>query len=73
MGNNPVEDNFVTRFLLGFAVIFAMMLGGQMVGKALVSFDIPYGRWIGVAVGAILVFVVFSGLYRRYDASYNTE
>ncbi|WP_254544021.1 hypothetical protein [Halomarina pelagica] len=73
MGNNPVEDNFVTRFLLGLAVIFAMMIGGGAIGGAFLSLGVPYGDWLGVAVGSVLVFVAFVVLYRRYDASYDTE
>ncbi|MFC6615887.1 hypothetical protein ACFQAS_13180 [Halopenitus salinus] len=72
MENNPVENNFITRFILGFAVIIAMMIGGRAVGGVLISADIPYGDWIGVAIGAIAVFGVFAVLYQRYDESYNT-
>ncbi|MFC4544413.1 hypothetical protein ACFO5R_21010 [Halosolutus amylolyticus] len=70
MGTNPVEENFVTRFLLGFAVIVAMAIGGRAVAAAFVSAGIPYANWLGVAVGAVLVFAAFTVLYRRYDASY---
>lgn len=73
MENNPVEDNFVTRFLLGFAVIVALMIGGHAVGTAVLSVGIPYGDWVGVAVGAVLTFVVFTVLYQRYDASYGAD
>lgn len=66
---NPVEDNFVTRFILGFAVVFAMLLGGGGGAWVLTSIGIPYGDWLGVAVGAVIVFLVFVVLYRRYDAS----
>lgn len=73
MGSNPVEANFVTRYLLGFAVIVAMMLGGGAVGAAFRATEVPYGGWIGVTVGAVLVFVGFVVLYGRYDASYDDE
>ena len=73
MSNNPVERNFVTRYILGFAVIFSMMLGGGAVGGAFQSMEIPYGGWIGVAIGAILVFIGFTILYDRYDAAYDGE
>lgn len=73
MDRNPVEDNVVTRFILGFAVIFAMMIGGQAIGTAFISYDIPSGDWLGVGTSAVLVFVIFIVLYRRYDAAYSTE
>lgn len=72
MVNNPVENNFITRLILGFAVIVAMMIGGGAVGGLLMNAGIPYGDWIGVAVGAIVVLGVFVVLYQRYDASYNS-
>jgi hypothetical protein len=70
---NPVEENVVTRLLLGFAVIFAMMLGGGAVGSALDTTPLPYGGVLGVGTGALLVFVGFAVLYRRYDASVRAE
>ena len=73
MGQNPIENNLVTRFLLGFAVVVAMILGGELVGGALLRLDVPYGDWIGVAIGAAVVFLVFTALYRRYDAAYDGE
>jgi hypothetical protein len=73
MSTNPVDANFVTRFLLGFAVIAAMTVGGRAVGSAFVSVGIPYGEWLGVAVGAMLVFAVFAVLYRRYDAAFDAD
>jgi hypothetical protein len=73
MGQNPIENNLVTRFLLGFAVVVAMILGGELVGVALLRLDVPYGDWIGVAIGAVAVFVAFTVLYRRYDAAYDAE
>lgn len=73
MTQNPVEENFVTRFLLGLAVIFAMTIGGGAVGTTFSDVGLPYGAWIGVAVGAIAVFVAFAALYGRYDASYTSD
>jgi hypothetical protein len=70
MDTNPVEENPVTRFVLGFAVAVAMMLGGGAVGGAFRYTEIPYGGTIGVAIGAILVFVGFVLLYGRYDAAH---
>ena len=66
MRRNPVEENVVTRFVLGVVVIFAMMLGGGVVGRAFESIGVPYGSWIGVTVGTIAVFLVFTVLYNRY-------
>lgn len=73
MSRNPVEENVVTRFLLGAAVIFAMMVGGGAVGSVGTSLGIPYGGWMGVTLGAVAVFVGFTALYRRYDASYDAD
>lgn len=70
MSLNPVEENFVTRFILGFAVIVAMFAGGGAVGSTLQSSEVPYGGVLGTALGAIVVFLVFVVLYRRYDASF---
>jgi hypothetical protein len=73
MSTNPVEANVVTRFILGFAVIAAMMLGGGAGGAALGRLDLPYGGVVGTALGAILVFIGFIVLYRRYDAGFTGE
>lgn len=66
---NPVEANVVTRFILGLAVIFAMMLGGGVVGRAFETLEFQYAGAIGVAVGALAVLLGFVVLYTRYDAS----
>ncbi|WP_135533936.1 hypothetical protein [Halostella pelagica] len=73
MAQNPVEDNVVTRFLLGLAVFAAMAIGGQAVAMSFLSLGVPYAKWVGVGVGAIAVFIAFTALYRRYDASYSAE
>lgn len=73
MATNPVERNFVTRYILGFAVIVAMMIGGGAVGSLLGSTSIPYGDFVGVASGAVIVFVGFVIVYRQYDRSYTEE
>lgn len=67
---NPVEANFVSRFLLGLAVISAMFVGGGAAGRVFQSTGIQYGGVVGVATGAMLVFAGFTLLYRRYDASF---
>lgn len=73
MTQNPVEDNVVTRFLLGLAVFLAMALGGQAVASVFASLGVPYAAWTGVGVGAVAVLVAFILLYTRYDASYDSE
>lgn len=73
MTQNPVEANPVTRFLLGLAVIFAMMVGGGVVGRALEATTLPYGLQIGVFSGALLVFAGFAALYRRFNASSSAD
>jgi hypothetical protein len=70
MSSNPVERNVVTRYLLGFAVVVAMLLGGGAVGGAAVALALPYGGVVGAVVGGALVFAVFTFLYDRYDAAY---
>jgi hypothetical protein len=70
MSLNPVEENVVTRFILGFAVIMAMFAGGGAVGSTLQDSGVPYGGVLGTALGAIVVFLAFVVLYRRYDASF---
>ena len=67
MAENPIERNPVTRYLLGMAVVFAMMLGGGAGAYLLTELSVPYGRWIGALVGAFVVFVAFAVIYRRYD------
>jgi hypothetical protein len=69
MATNPVEENFITRFILGIGVIVAMMVGGGAGGHVLRNLDLPYGGAVGVTLGALFVFIVFIGLYRRYDAA----
>lgn len=63
IASNPVKNNFLTRYLFGFAVIVAMMIGGGAVGGVMMNAGIPYEDWIGVAVGAIIVFAAFVVLY----------
>jgi hypothetical protein len=49
-----------------------MFVGGSAVGELLQDTPLPYGGWIGVALGAVLVFVGFTALYRRYDSSFES-
>ena len=71
MASNPVEANFVTRFLLGTAVLLAMVLGGGAVGQLFLNRGVPYGDWLGTGLGMIVVFAVFAVLYQRYDADFD--
>jgi len=73
MATNPVEENFVTRYILGLGVILAMMIGGRAVGSVVGSTELPYGGVLGVVLGALLVFLGFTVLYRRYDRSYRNS
>ncbi len=67
MSPNPVEQNVVTRFLLGFAVILGMMLGGAAGGSLASLVDVPYAGVSGVFLGSVIVFGAFSVWYTRYD------
>lgn len=50
-----------------------MRLGGGAVGRILTAVSVPYGEWLGVALGGVLVFVGFSVPYRRSAATFDTE
>jgi len=67
---NPVEGNFLTRFVLGLAVISAMIVGGSIVARGLSGLDVPYASGVGMLLGAFAVFAGFSVWYTRYDASW---
>lgn len=69
MSPNPVENNVVTRFLLGLAVILGLFLGGGAGGALLGRFSFPYSTGIGVLLGSLVVFVAFAAWYTRYDAT----
>ncbi|WEL17125.1 MULTISPECIES: hypothetical protein [unclassified Halorhabdus] len=71
MEQNPVEDNFITRIILGFVVLYAMLIVGSSVGN-MFSTDNGYVALIGFVIGALFVFVIFAALYSRYDQSYNS-
>jgi len=70
MAQNPVERNFVTRFVLGLGVILAMMAAGGLTGQLFSTFEFPYATAVGVFIGALAAFVVFAAWYTRYDASW---
>jgi hypothetical protein len=70
MDSSPVESNFVTRFVLGLAVIFAMFTVGSLVAAAFSILDARYAGGAGVLLGALATFVAFSVWYTRYDASW---
>ena len=73
METNPVERNVVTRFILGFAVIFGMMLGAAVGAGLLGVLGLGNLRVLGVAGGALAVFLGFAVWYTRYDASFGTD
>ncbi|MHB9287697.1 hypothetical protein ACKVMT_11755 [Halobacteriales archaeon Cl-PHB] len=73
MVSTPVENNFVTRFLLGLAVIVAMFVGAEAVGRLFTRLDVPYGTNLGVLVGALLVFLAFAAWYTRYSRSVEAD
>jgi hypothetical protein len=73
MTTNPVEANPVTRWLLGMAVILAMMVGGGAVGWLARDVAVPYADLLGTLAGAVVVFSLFVVLYRRYHAGASDE
>jgi len=70
MEQNIIERYFVVRILLGLGVIMAMAFVGERLAIGLLEYGVPYGEWIGVAVGAITVFIIFSAVYTRFDSVY---
>lgn len=70
MNSSPVERNFVTRFLLGFAVLTLMYIGGSVLARPLASVGGSAAGFVGMFLGALLVFVPFAHWYARYDASF---
>ncbi|WP_181687280.1 hypothetical protein [Halorhabdus salina] len=69
MGKTPVEENFITRIVLGLVVIFAMIIMGGAVGDIMSSIN-EYAVWLGFTIGAIFVFVIFTAVYYNYSRSY---
>ncbi|ACV12121.1 hypothetical protein Huta_1953 [Halorhabdus utahensis DSM 12940] len=72
MSKTPVEENFVTRIILGLVVIYAMMIVGGAVGGSMSSVN-RYAVWLGFVVGAIFVFGIFTVAYYQYSQSYDSE
>lgn len=72
MVHNPIERNVVTRFILGFAVITSMYVGGGVVAGPLVSIAGPVAGFVGMFLGALVVFIAFAHWYARYDGSFET-
>jgi len=70
MEQNIIERNFAVRFLLGLGVIMTMAFVGERLAIVLLEYSVPYGEWIGVAVGAIAVFITFAAMYTRFDSVY---
>ncbi|WP_122087945.1 hypothetical protein [Halalkalicoccus subterraneus] len=73
MVHNPIERNAVTRFILGFAIITLMSIGGEVVAGPLVSIAGPVAGFVGMFLGALAVFVAFAHWYVRYDASFEAK
>jgi hypothetical protein len=73
MASNPVEQNVVTRLILGFAVVGLMAAGGAVVARPFASLAGPAAGFIGMFVGAFVVFVLVAWWYTRYDALFDTD
>ncbi len=73
MPRNSIERNFVTRLILGVAVLTLMYVAGGTLARPLVSMGGPIAGFIGVFVGALVMFVLFAHWYARYDGSFETE
>lgn len=71
MARNPIEQNFVTRFILGLVIIGLMSAGGAVLARPLASFAGSTAGFVGMFLGALLVFVLFARWYTRYDDSFN--
>lgn len=69
MAKNPIENNPVSRFILGFAVIFGMFVGGGIGARVFASISMPFAELIGVVIGALAAFAMFSWFYFKYDKS----
>lgn len=66
MEQNIIERNFVVRFFVGLGVILTMAYVGEQLGLLLLGYGYPYGGWIGVAIGMVVVFIAFSAMYTLY-------
>lgn len=73
MGQNPLTDGFGLRFVVGVGVLAVIAVLGQAIGMSLVETEFPYGQWVGVSIGVVAAFVIFTAFYRQYDATKNTE
>lgn len=69
MARNPVENNPVTRFLVGLAVVAGMFVGGAAGGGLFAALSVPYAALVGVLLGSGAVFGAFAVAYSRYDAA----
>nr|WP_231588008.1 hypothetical protein [Halostagnicola sp. A56] len=65
-----IERNFILSFSPGLSVIMAMTFSGEWIAIILLEFGVPYGAWIGVGIGVIVVFTVFAAVYTRLDSVY---
>ncbi|SER11876.1 hypothetical protein SAMN04489841_2996 [Natrinema salaciae] len=73
MYSYPVEENPVTRFILGLAVIIGMSHGAQAAMIVFTSIGVPYANWMGAIVGSLAVFVTFAAIYTYYYPSHSAD
>lgn len=73
MKQNIVERNFVVQFFVGLAVILMMAYVGEQLGLLLLDYGFPYGGWVGVAIGMIVVFIAFAAVYTLYCSITESE
>ncbi|WP_276261018.1 hypothetical protein [Haloglomus litoreum] len=66
MAAPSIEDTFVARLFLGLLVIAAMFAGGGALAQILLAVGVPFGDWLGAAIGALAVFLGFAVLYNRF-------
>jgi hypothetical protein len=62
---------FLVQAVIIVVVSLAMVSVGRSVGASFSTVDLPFGTWIGFAVGAALVFVPFALLYKRIESQYD--
>ncbi|ELY40452.1 hypothetical protein C496_11403 [Natronorubrum tibetense GA33] len=73
MEQNIIERNFIVRFFVGLGVILMMAYVGEQLGLLLLAYGFPYGGWVGVAIGMIVVFIAFAAVYTLYCSIVESE
>ena len=71
MTENFVERHFVLQAAFIIAVSIGMLYTGEAVSTYFQTQNLPYAGTVGFAIGAVLVFVPFALIYRRYEARYD--